>query len=52
MDGPIEYIFNTIEQHLTDYQFTVADGVALQQALNKIVTGINHFEEYFINCGY
>lgn len=52
VDGPIEYVFNTIEQGLTDYQYIVNDGEGLRQAVNTIVTRIDNFREYFVHCGY
>lgn len=52
VDGPIEFVFNTIEQRLNDYQYTVTTGGQLVQAVNTIVTGMHDFENYFIHCGY
>lgn len=52
VDGPIEFVFNTIEQRLSDYQYVVLDGNSLRQAVNTIITTMDHFEEYFIHCGY
>lgn len=52
VDGPIEFVFNTIQQRLTEYQYTITDGVHLRQAVQTIVTSINDFAEYFVHCGY
>lgn len=52
VDSPIEYVFNTIEQRLCEYQYIVTEGDGLRQAINTIITSINHFRDYFIHCGY
>lgn len=52
VDRPIEYVFNTIEQGLGGFQYTVTTGDELQQAVQMIVVGINDFADYFAHCGY
>lgn len=52
VNGPIEFVFNTIEQSLCQYQYSVTDGVALRQAVNTSIPGIHDFVDYFIHCGY
>lgn len=52
VDGPIEFVFNTVEQKLTDYQYTIVEGNGLRQAVQTIVAGMNRFDDYFVHCGY
>lgn len=51
-DGPIEFVFNHIEQRLTDYQYHADDADALRQAVQEIVTRMESFENFFTHCGY
>lgn len=52
VDGPIEFVFNTIKQRLTEYQYTVVEDNGLTQAVNTIVASMIDFSEYFTHCGY
>jgi hypothetical protein len=52
VDGPIEYIFNTIQQALTQALYRITDENGLRQELRAIVAGIMSFANYFEFCGY
>ena len=52
VDGPIEFVFNHVEEQLTGYQYLIENGEDLRDAVIAIVTRIQHFQEYFIHCGY
>jgi hypothetical protein len=52
VDGPIEFVFNTIEQALGSYFYTVRTDAELVQAVNTVIGQIATFVPYFVNCGY
>jgi|APIni6443716594_1056825.scaffolds.fasta_scaffold1969513_1 hypothetical protein len=52
VDGPIEYIFNTIQQALTLALYRITDENGLCQEIYAIVAGIMSFASYFEHCGY
>jgi len=52
MDGPIEYVFNTLQQALTLALYRITDENGLRQELYAIVAGIMSFASYFVHCGY
>lgn len=52
VDGPIEFVFNTIEQSLNGYQYTITTGNDLRQGVNTIIANMPHFADYFRHCGY
>jgi hypothetical protein len=52
VDGLIEFVFNTIEQALGSYLYTVRTDVELVEAVNTVIGQIETFVPYFVNCGY
>ena len=52
VDGPIEYVFNTIQGVLRIRMDLIVDGPSLIAELNQAITGIPSFEPYFVNCGF
>jgi hypothetical protein len=52
VDGPIEYVFNTIQQALTLALYLITDENGLCQEIYAIVAGIMSFVSYFEHCGY
>lgn len=52
IDGPIEYVFNTIQGMLRINMDYVTDGPSLVAEVGYAIGNITTFEPYFINCGY
>jgi transposase len=52
VDGPIEYLFNTIQQALTMKLYEIYTSDQLQAAMNNIITSFPGFTRYFTHCGY
>ena len=57
-DGPIEYVFNTLQQALTLALYRVVDDDPnveqnnLRREVRSIIRRIVDFAQYFINCGF
>ena len=52
VDGPIEYVFNTIQATLRINNRLIVDGPSLIDELLNAVADIPNFVAYFINCGF
>lgn len=52
IDGPIEYVFNTIECVLSDRMFQIRNLQQLETNLRAVIRAIPSFEQYFTHCGY
>jgi len=52
IDGPIEYVFNTIQGSLGIHMANILDGPSLRDEVIALIGNIETFEPYFINCGY
>ena len=52
VDGPIEYVFNTIQLMLGINNNAISDGPSLVQELGLCIGDIDNFEPYFEYCGY
>ena len=52
IDGPIEYVFNTIQGTLRINMASIKDGPSLVAEVIAAISDIHTFEPYFINCGY
>jgi hypothetical protein len=52
VDGPIEYVFNTIQQELTYRMHFIHDLPTLHAHINAIVASLDEFQSYFVHCGY
>ena len=52
VDGPIEYVFNTIQGTLCINMDAITDGPSLVAAVGAAIGDIQSFVEYFENCGY
>ena len=52
VDGPIEYVFNTIQIDLRINWAEIEDGPSLIAAVHSAIGEIQLFVPYFINCGY
>jgi hypothetical protein len=51
-DGPIEYVFNTIQTHLQMQYNAVASTAALENELNCIIGGLGSFKPYFLHVNF
>ena len=51
VDGPIEYVFNTIQQELTRALYRVNNRTDLMNEFAAVIARINDFAAYFIGCG-
>jgi transposase len=51
-DGPIEYVFNTIQTHLQMQYNTVATTAALENELNRIIGNLGSFKPYFLHVNF
>ena len=53
VDGPIEYVFNTVQSHLDINMHKVANnGGDLCNQTRIAIAAITTFVSYFENCGY
>ena len=52
VDGPIEYVFNTVQATLRLNNRLISDGPSLVDELQNAVGDIDSFVAYFINCGF
>lgn len=52
VDGPIEYVFNTIQGTLRINMGLITDGESLRDEVLDAIADIGDFVAYFINCGY
>ncbi len=52
VDGPIEFVFNTIQGILRIRMDAITDGTSLLNELNLAIASIPSFEPYFVNCGF
>ena len=52
VDGPMEYVFNTIHTHLLMYYNKIHDLDELEHALDLIIADLTHFERYFFHVGF
>lgn len=52
VDGPIEYVFNTIQGILRIRNDRITDGPTLQHEIDVAIASIPSFAPYFINCGF
>jgi hypothetical protein len=51
-DGPIEYVFNTIQTYLQMQYNTVATTAALENELNRIIGNLGSFKPYFLHVNF
>ena len=52
VDGPIEYVFNTLQQGLTAALYRVHDMGDLRREVSTIIANMDDFEAYFVHCGF
>ena len=52
VDGPIEYVFNTIQGVLRVRNYLISDAATLQNEIDHAIVTIPSFAPYFINCGF
>jgi hypothetical protein len=52
IDGPIEYVFNTIQQELTRELYRVNNNADLERIIQRIINRMTDFQRYFLHCGY
>ena len=52
VDGPIEFIFNTIQTLIRARLYEIRTGQDLVGAIYESVQSIDTYENYFINCGF
>ena len=51
-DGPIEYVFNTIQTHLQMQSNAVMDSAALENEINRIIGNFGSFKRYFLHVRF
>ena len=52
VDGPIEYVFNTIQDMLRVNNALISDGPSFVNLVQDCIGNIPLFVPYFENCGY
>ena len=52
VDGPIEFVFNTIQTLVRAKLYEIRTGEDLVGAIYEAVASIDSFANYFINCGF
>ena len=52
VDGPIEFIFNTIQTLVRAKLYEIVTGEHLVGAIYEAIASIDSFVNYFINCGF
>ena len=52
VDGPIEYVFNTIQSILRTNMHNITDHASLLNEIDNAIASIDDFSPYFVNCGY
>ena len=52
VDGPIEYVFNTIQCALRINNHLISDGQSLIDEMRNAIANIETFVPYFIHCGF
>ena len=52
VDGPIEYVFNTIQNMLCIFMHEVNDMETLRIKIENIIGSLGTFRNYFIHCGF
>ena len=53
IDGPIEFVFNTVEAYLAINMYNVQNtGISLRHWTMNGIGNITTFVPYFNNCGY
>ena len=50
VDGPIKYVFNTIQCALRTNNHLISDGSSLSDEMRNATTNIKTFKPYFIHC--
>jgi len=52
VDGPMEYVFNTIHTHLLMYYNKISNLDELENVLDLIIADLKNFERYFYHVGF
>lgn len=52
VDGPMEYVFNTIHTHLLQHFKEIGDLVVLENVLGQIIARLTNFIRYFLHVGF
>jgi hypothetical protein len=52
VNGPIEYVFNTIHTHLLLFFTEIHDLDQLKNCLNEIINDMAGFQQYFFHVGF
>lgn len=52
VDGPIEYVFNTLQSMLKSRLHQIRNMDDLQQAVYQSIQSMDNFGPYFVNCGF
>ena len=52
VDGPIEYLFNTLQAALTLNMYNIYNNDDMLRSLFAILAAIQSFEQYFLHCLY
>ena len=52
VDGPIEFVFNTLQTLIRARLYQIRNSEDLVQAMYQAIASIDSFANYFINCGF
>jgi hypothetical protein len=52
VDGPIEYVFNTIECELRQRLYKIRSDADLCREVLNIISSLSNLGKYFVHCGY
>ena len=52
MDGPIEYVFNTLQGLLRSNMHNIHDAPTLLNEIGNAIGAMDDFEPYFLNCRF
>lgn len=51
-DGPIEYVFNVIENDLTLRMYQIRTKDDLERHMYNVIAGVGNTDAFFVHCGY
>mmetsp|Transcript_4547 Transcript_4547/g.5103 ORF Transcript_4547/g.5103 Transcript_4547/m.5103 type:complete len:90 (-) Transcript_4547:448-717(-) len=52
VDGPIEYVFNTLQAYLRINMYRITNGETLVHEIHNGIASMDNFVQYFIFCGF
>ena len=52
VDGPIEYVFNTVQNTLCLFMRDIVDMATLKVKVEEVIGSLDHFHNYFQHVGF